>query len=361
MPNESTRAGAGPSWPLRLALGLCVSVLVVVGFALKTDHHAPTSAATTTQPITTTSGSGATTTNPTSTSSTPTTSTPTTQPGTPVTNLPPPIINMTAFKPPGAGCRFATGAPGPTQSSSNTTTTSIGDTTTVPVTTSKAVEAAGRCTVLEIGDSLGNDLGWGLARELGHAPGLRLVQADKSSTGLTTPWFYNWPQKEKVLLAQYKPQLVVIMFGANDEQNLKVNGQVLAFMSAPWVKAYTSVVTGMATAATKSGAYVLWVGMPIMLPNGYRQGMQFINSQFVNVTDSVPGMAFLPTWDLFATAKGDFMDAARVNNVPSILREADGIHLSYVGENVIATFVARNIGSVFHVQITPEAAMYIDH
>lgn len=114
----------------------------------------------------------------------------------------------------------------------------------------------GRCTVLEIGDSLGNDLGWGLARQLGHDHAVRLVQADKSSTGLLTPWFYNWPQKEKVLLSQYKPQLVVIMFGANDEQNLRVNGHVLAFGSAPWVSAYTDIVTKMASAATKSGAYV---------------------------------------------------------------------------------------------------------
>ena len=75
--------------------------------------------------------------------------------------------------------------------------------------------------MLEIGDSLGNDLGWGMARQLGHDHEVRLVQADKSSSGLLTPWFYDWAQKEKVLLAQYKPQLVIITFGANDEQNLK--------------------------------------------------------------------------------------------------------------------------------------------
>jgi hypothetical protein len=218
----------------------------------------------------------------------------------------------------------------------------------------------GRCTVLEIGDSLGNDLGWGLARQLGHDHAVRLVQADKSSTGLLTPWFYNWPQKEKVLLSQYKPQLVVIMFGANDEQNLRVNGHVLAFGSAPWVSAYTDIVTKMASAATKSGAYVLWVGMPIMQPNGYRQGMILINSVFANVATTAPGMTFLPTWDLFANAQGHFVDAARVNNIPSLLREADGIHLSYVGENVLSTYVARSIGAVYHVQVTPEAAMYID-
>jgi hypothetical protein len=222
------------------------------------------------------------------------------------------------------------------------------------------VTAVGRCTVLEIGDSLGNDLGWGMARQLGHDHALRLVQADKSSSGLLTPWFYDWAKKEKVLLAQYKPQLVIITFGANDEQNLKVNGQVLAFGSAPWVKAYTGIVTKMASAATKTGAYVLWIGMPIMQPNGYRQGMVLINSVFANVSAAVPGMTFLPTWALFANSKGQFAEAARVNNIPSLLREPDGIHFSYVGENVFATYVTRSIGSVYHVQITPEAAMYID-
>ncbi|MGB8197157.1 MAG: DUF459 domain-containing protein [Acidimicrobiales bacterium] len=347
MPHESTRTGAGPSWPLRVALGLCVSVLVVVGFQLHDEHRSP--AALTTTSLHTTSST--THDGPTTTSGSSSTST---QPSGSPSNLPPPIVNMTAFKPPGAGCYFATGAPLPSND-----TTSSSPTTTVPGGT--GAHAIGHCTVLEIGDSLGNDLGWGMARQLGHDHELRLVQADKSSSGLLTPWFYDWSQKEKVLLAQYKPQLVIIMFGANDEQNLKTaGGQVLAFGSAPWVKAYTGVVTKMASVATKSGAYVLWVGMPIMQPNGYRQGMVLINSVFAKVATTVPGMTFLPTWDLFATAQGQFEASARVNDIPSLLREADGIHFSYVGENVISTFVTRAIGTVYHVQITPESAMYID-
>ena len=353
MPQESTRTGAGPSWPLRVVLGLCVSALVIVGFQLKDAHRSPAAITTTSLHSTSsTTSNGPTTTKGPSSSTTPTT----THPSGPSPNLPPPIVNMTAFKPPGAGCYFSTGAPSPT---GGTTVTSTSTTTTAP--SDVGARAIGHCTVLEIGDSLGNDLGWGMARQLGHDHEVRLVQADKSSSGLLTPWFYDWAQKEKVLLAQYKPQLVIITFGANDEQNLKTaSGQVLAFGSAPWVKAYTGIVTKMASTATETGAYVLWVGMPIMQPNGYRQGMVQINSVFAKVATTVPGMTFLPTWDLFANAQGQFEEAARVNNIPSLLREADGIHFSYVGENVISTFVTRAIGTVYHVQITPESAMYID-
>jgi hypothetical protein len=55
------------------------------------------------------------------------------------------------------------------------------------------VMSVGSCTVLEIGDSLGNDLGWGLARELPSGSSLKLVQLDKSSTGLANAGDYDSP------------------------------------------------------------------------------------------------------------------------------------------------------------------------
>ena len=48
-----------------------------------------------------------------------------------------------------------------------------------------------RCTILEIGDSLGSDLGWGLTRHLSAASGLHLVQLDTPSTGLANSWFFG--------------------------------------------------------------------------------------------------------------------------------------------------------------------------
>jgi hypothetical protein len=321
-----------------------VTALVAVGFQLKFDP--PSHSATN---VTTTSVAPATSTTahtPSSTTTTTTLVSTTTHPSGNLAPLPSPEVNAASFAPPGRGCHFNTGSPTPTTTTTNATTLPSSHANAlrnVPTTVS------GRCTVLEIGDSLGNDLGWGLARELGSDHVLRLVQADKSSSGLTTPWFYDWPAKEKVLLAQYHPQLVIATFGGNDEQNLRVDGHVVAFASAPWIAAYTKIVRGIATAATKNGAYVLWVGMPIMGPTTYRANMAVINSVFLKVERSVPGMTFLPVWDLFANAQGHYTNAAPVNQVPTVLRSSDGIHFSYVGENVFATYVAHELAKVYHV------------
>ena len=337
MENQSNSDDASRVWPLRIVFGLVVSILIIIGFKLSPSNPAAAVPPTTLSAVSTTSPAN----------------TGTTQPVTSTTAVPSrasslrALVNLTAFKAPGRGCFFNTGAPNPGSS---------GASTTIPASRSVGI---GHCTILEIGDSLGNDLGWGMAREFGSTIGHRLEQFDKSSTGLTTPWYWNWPKHEHHYLSQYHPQLVIMTFGANDEQGLKVNGHVFAFASASWVRAYEAIVRRAATMATRTGAYVLWVGMPIMAPNGYRQGMTVINSIDAKVARSVPGMTFLPSWSLFADAQGGFENAAQIGPRRQLLRESDGIHLSFVGEDVWATHVTLELGAIYHVRVLPTTPMVI--
>jgi hypothetical protein len=125
---------------------------------------------------TTTSPGSTTTTSPGATTTTPTVTT-TSNTGTPGVDVP--VVN------PGVLNQFAHGCGLHMTAATTTTTTSTstsGPTTTLaaPTTTVPRVAGVGRCTILEIGDSLGNDLGWGIAREVVKPRGLRLIQLDKS-------------------------------------------------------------------------------------------------------------------------------------------------------------------------------------
>ena len=283
-----------------------------------------------------------------STSTTTVTGTPS---STTTTTLGQPVNNSSTFAPPGRGCHFDRGV---VTSPTTTTSPALGSNAT-------RLHSLGTCTILEVGDSLGNDLGWGLARELTGTPGLRLVQADKSSTGLTTPWFYDWPAHLRTLVAQYHPQLVVMLYGANDEQGLRVNGAAKPFASAAWQSAYTHIVHQMVTDVTSSGSYLLWVGLPVVQPNGYRQGVAYLNTIDQRTVTSVPGATFLPTWDVVANAQHQYESTAKVNGVVSVLRSSDGIHFSYVGEDVYATYVIRMIGATYHVELDAHSPMLIDN
>lgn len=213
--------------------------------------------------------------------------------------------------------------------------------------------------VLEIGDSLGNDLGWGLARQLGATRGLTLVQRDKSSSGLSNSWFYDWPTRLAGYLAQYHPNLVVVCLGANDQQGMRVNGSGVQFNTPAWRVAYAEQIHRVVSLATRAGSYVLWVGLPVMGPNGYRQGTAVLNTLYAKVASAVPGVAYLPSWNVFATANGAYRAAARVNGVLSVLRQPDGIHFTLVGENVFSTFLTYQLRTIYHVALLPAAPVAI--
>jgi hypothetical protein len=208
-----------------------------------------------------------------------------------------------------------------------------------------------RCTILEVGDSLGNDLGWGLARQLSGYPWLTLVQKDKSSSGLVNAWFYSWPAHLATYLHHYHPNVVIVFLGGNDEQNVKINGVIENVGTPAWKATYTHYVQQVVNVARGAGVQVMWVGLPVMQPTYYSQGAAMLNSIYRDVIRHSPGTAYVPTWRLFATASGAFMAQAPVNGVNQQLRSSDGIHFSGVGENVVSTYVVSQLGDLFHLPL----------
>jgi hypothetical protein len=260
-----------------------------------------------------------------------------------------PVADSAAFHPPSRGCGF-TPASALTQSSTSTSTT----------TPHRAPFALGHCRLLEVGDSLGDDLEYGIRHELQFTPGLKLIQRNKTSTGLSASWYYNWPAHLKTDLHDYHPNLVVILFGANDEQALDVNGTSQPFGSPKWRSAYGARVRRIDRMVTKSGSYAFWVGLPIAAPKTYSHGLQTLNAIYRQVAMSTPGVTFQPMWHLLATKGGNYRGGAIVNNVQSALRMSDGIHFNSTGELVIGTFVARQLATVYNVRLRPEEPKYID-
>jgi hypothetical protein len=258
-----------------------------------------------------------------------------------------PVADDVAFRQPSRGCGF-------------TPTSALARSSTSSTPTHHAPFALGHCRLLEIGDSLGDDLEYGLRHELQFTPGLKLIQRNKVSTGLSASWFYNWPAHLKTFLHAHHPNLVVIMFGANDEQALDVDGVSRPFGSPKWRSAYIARVRKIDQLVTKAGAYAFWVGLPIAAPKSYSQGLKALNAIYRQVALSTPGVTFQPMWQLLATKGGNYRGGADVNGVQSALRVSDGIHFTSTGELVIGTFIARQLATVYNVKLRFEEPAYID-
>lgn len=214
-----------------------------------------------------------------------------------------------------------------------------------------AALSVGTCKIMLVGDSIGNNLGYGMLGQLNTSGGLKFSLKAKASTGLSNSWFYNWPNNLSTFLKAEKPNLVIVLIGANDRQNMKVGTRVLTYPTTAWQSAYKAQVTKMTKLATDAGAYVLWVGMPISKPYNYNQGMKVINAQFRAVVPTMTGATFVPLWTLTADLAGVYRQYASVNGVRTKIRGDDGIHFTADGQSVIGTYIIDKVASVYHVTL----------
>ena len=82
-------------------------------------------------------------------------------------------------------------------------------------------------TILDVGDSLGEDLGLGLGYTLEANPKVHVIQAAHGDSGLARPDYYDWPAHLQALLNEYHPQVVTILIGGNDAQSFDAENQVV--------------------------------------------------------------------------------------------------------------------------------------
>jgi len=216
--------------------------------------------------------------------------------------------------------------------------------------------ATRHCTVLSMGDSLGIELGWGLQSEFANAPWITLEEVGKVSTGLSNSWFYNWPVELQHFLALYHPNVVVAFLGANDVRNIYAGNQLALFGSSTWHRAYSALVLQLVRETRAAHATLVWVGLPIMQPTPYGQGIHAINDTVAAALRGQPGTAFIDTEPVLASPAGAFQSSGTVNGVSQTLRSGDGIHMSPVGENVVATYVDQQLALLLHVGLTPALA-----
>lgn len=207
-------------------------------------------------------------------------------------------------------------------------------------------------TILDVGDSIGEDLGYGLDDVIGSSPRVRLVLAAQESTGLVDEAYYNWPAHLQADLGADHPKLVVVMLGANDWNGLLQGGVGYAAGSAPWRRIYAQRVAQMMTEATSAGAHVVWVGMPIMANPAFSADMEVLNAIFEQEAAHHPGVDYVSTWRLFSTPSGHYLTYISSPQGLVQVRASDGVHIALPGGGeYVGTYVVSEIESHFHIRI----------
>ena len=194
--------------------------------------------------------------------------------------------------------------------------------------------------VVVVGDSLSQGLGVYIEGAFRQTL-VRVSQQGRLSTGLARLDYFDWLGGMREITDRYRPDLVIVMIGDNDNQSLQTpTGETAAEIgSTEWPKGYEERVEQMTRIAVDAGSHVAWVGLPIVDRKERWQVMLRQNEIFERVVDRTPNALYVDTWDRFATPDGEYTDFYRHDGRAELIRATDGLHFNPRGYELVAQAV----------------------
>lgn len=193
------------------------------------------------------------------------------------------------------------------------------------------------------GDSMSSEFGPALADRAARTKKAEVEVDFRFSTGLSRPDYFNWPAHLRRIRDEMDPEVFVVVFGANDAQNLAVDGKVLAFGTPEWDAEYSRRIADVMDLLVAGGRTVLWIGQPVMRSPDFDARMAALNELYHAQARQRKGVSFIPTRELFSPDDGryePYLTDAEGQRV--LMRQQDGVHLTRAGgERLAAVVFAR--------------------
>lgn len=217
--------------------------------------------------------------------------------------------------------------------------------TTTPTTAPTVITTRGPLRVVEIGDSLGVDLGEAL-ESTWPSPGVKLTMAARGDTGLANSGYYDWPTALAGLLASAHPQVVIVFLGANDLQSMVSESKILYDGTSAWNAGYAARVTAVISESVRAGSHVLWIGEPAMQTAFINAGMARIDGIAKRVVARYHGEAAYLNSNSILAPDGTFsFDVTGPMGQEVQVRTPDGVHLMAAGADLLAAATAEALVS----------------
>lgn len=199
---------------------------------------------------------------------------------------------------------------------------------------------------LFVGDSIMFDLGVKLQYNLRKTYKISNTKLDyKVSSGLNRIDYYNWYNRTTTLLKSYKPDVIVVLFGGNDGQDIiDKNGRYYPLFTTGWEKAYQERVERYAKLlSTSSVRKVYWVGQPMSRKPRYNRIFSVLNKIYGTVSQAYPKIEYISTWETFASGGKYTALVADKSGKRRSVKINDGVHFTSHGANIISEVVLEEM------------------
>ncbi len=211
--------------------------------------------------------------------------------------------------------------------------------------------------MLVVGDSLAIGLSLSLRRSLAELENVELIEEGKVSSGLANPKYYDWGKALRVFLDKYKPDVVVIMMGANDAKYINVNEKPrpAGNPNKTWPEVFSMRVENFLSALQEKNIRNYWIGLPIMGDQPYAKQAEIMNDIVKAECAKFSASRFLETWNLLADAQGNYSTfLPNEKGVKIKVRANDKVHFTVAGGDILAQFFLVTVAK--DMELRPKAS-----
>ncbi len=197
----------------------------------------------------------------------------------------------------------------------------------VPEPLPKAIPAAPPARIMVAGDSFAVGVGMSLAQSLKGA-GVTLDLRGKTSSGLNSPRFFDWNASLAKYLDESKPDVLVVMLGANDAHN--------GAGTKAWAENFSSKASQFIDIAAQKGVFTYWVALPPMKDPAFNAKAETANEAMRNACQASNSCAFIESIDVLGDEAGRFVRKKTLDGKLKSLRAKDGVHLTMNGYKALS-------------------------
>jgi uncharacterized protein len=197
-----------------------------------------------------------------------------------------------------------------------------------------------RYRVLVLGDSLGDGLWTGLYRAFEDDNTIEFVKHTRPNGGLVSG---NWESDLNDALKDGTYQIAVIMYGANDDQSMKVGKDWVKVGTDPWRQAYGEHIETVIKKLRAANLAIYWVGLPIMRSPTQSADAEFMN-QIFREKAFINGAKYVDVWNGFMDEGGRFSAyGPDMTGQAKRLRADDGVLFTMRGNVKLASYVEKEL------------------
>ncbi|WP_455478657.1 SGNH/GDSL hydrolase family protein [Bartonella sp. B10] len=192
--------------------------------------------------------------------------------------------------------------------------------------------------ILVIGDFVAYAVADALEKTFIYNDNIIIINGTVPSSGLVRTDHYSWKSNISELIDKNKPDSIILVIGANDNQPITISNEILSTSQPEWINTYKQRITEITEILNNSGTPWIWMGQPSFENNNLTQKMRIFNELYKNATKSAKGY-FIDIWSGFTDTQGKFsFSGYDINGKLVKLRTNDGINFTSEGKKKLASY-----------------------